>query len=404
MSRLPLRHPGVVVIIILGFMLLPMSTDMYLASLPELRRYFDVTVPHAQLTLSVFVVAFALSQLAYGPLSDRFGRRPLLLAGIGIYVTATLGCMTAQSIEWLIVARFFQGMGACASTVIGRAIIRDIYGGAGAARTLGYVLAGTSMAPIFGPMLGGVLEAAFGWRANFAALLALGSVLLVSCALLLGESNVHRDPSATQARQLAANYLSLLRSRRFNGFMLCFASGYCAIFTWLSMSAFVLIGALGLSPQRFGMLFGLTVPGYLFGTLIAARLATRVGVDRLVGIGSVVTTIAGCLMAGLAIAGVHHIAALLLPMALLLCGTGLINPAATAGAIAPFPKIAGTASALLGFAQMATGAAYGFLAAQFHDGTSLAMACAIGLSSLGSLAAYLLLVRGSRPTAQTALG
>jgi DHA1 family bicyclomycin/chloramphenicol resistance-like MFS transporter len=294
--------------------------------------------------------------------------------------------MTAQSIEWLIVARFFQGMGACASTVIGRAIIRDIYGGAGAARTLGYVLAGTSMAPIFGPMLGGVLEAAFGWRANFAALLALGSVLLVSCALLLGESNVHRDPSATQARQLAANYLSLLRSRRFNGFMLCFASGYCAIFTWLSMSAFVLIGALGLSPQRFGMLFGLTVPGYLFGTLIAARLATRVGVDRTCNRRRASHRRAAAAHGAVAVRHRPH------------------QPAATAGAIAPFPKIAGTASALLGFAQMATGAAYGFLAAQFHDGTSLAMACAIGLSSLGSLAAYLLLVRGSRPTAQTALG
>ncbi len=395
MTRLPLRHPGVIAMIILGFMLLPLSTDMYLASLPALRRYFDIGVPQAQLTLSVFIVAFALSQLAYGPLSDRFGRRPLLLGGIVIYVTATLGCMSAPSIEWLIIARFFQAMGACASTVIGRAIIRDIYGGAGAARTLGYVLAGTSMAPIFGPMLGGLLEAAFGWRANFAALFAVGVVLLVSSALLLEESNTHRDPSATQARQLLANYLRLLRSRRFTGFMLCFACGYCAIFTWLSMSSFVLIGALGISPQRFGVLFGLSVPGYLLGTLIAARLASRLGVDRLVGIGSLVSAIAGCLMAGLALAGVQHLAALLLPLALLLCGTGIINPAATAGAIAPFPKIAGTASALLGFAQMATGAAYGFIAAQFHDGTSLAMACAIGLASLGSLAAYLLLVRRS---------
>jgi len=364
MNRLPPRHPGVIVLIILGFMLLPLSTDMYLASLPGLRLYFDVSVPQAQLTLSVFVVGFAISQLAYGPLSDRFGRRPVLLGGLGIYVVASLACLSAQSIEWLITARFFQAMGACASTVIGRAIIRDIYGGAGAARTLGYVLAGTSMA---------------------------------ATALLLAESNAQRNATATQTRHLIANYLTLLRSRRFVGFMLCFASGYCAIFTWLSMSSFVLIGALGLSPQRYGVLFGLTVPGYLVGTLLAARLSGRLGVDRLVAIGSILCALAGSLMAVLALAGVQHVAALLLPLALLLCGTGFINPAATAGAIAPFAKMAGTASALLGFAQMAIGAGYGFIAAQFHDGTTLAMACAIGLSSLMTLASYLLLVRGTRP-------
>ena len=397
MNRLPPRHPGVIVLIILGFMLLPLSTDMYLASLPGLRRYFDVSVPQAQLTLSVFVVGFAISQLAYGPLSDRFGRRPVLLGGMAIYVIASLACLSAQSIEWLIVARFFQAMGACASTVTGRAIIRDIYGGAGAARTLGYVLAGTSMAPIFGPMLGGALEAAFGWRATFAGLLSVGVMLLAATALLLAESNAQRNATATQTRHLIANYLTLLRSRRFVGFMLCFASGYCAIFTWLSMSSFVLIGALGLSPQRYGVLFGLTVPGYLVGTLLAARLSGRLGVDRLVAIGSILCALAGSLMAVLALAGVQHVAALLLPLALLLCGTGFINPAATAGTIAPFAKMAGTASALLGFAQMAIGAGYGFIAAQFHDGTTLAMACAIGLSSLMTLASYLLLVRGTRP-------
>ena len=396
MRRLPLQHPGVIVLIILGFMLLPLSSDMYLASLPGMRRYFDVPVPQAQLTLSVFVIGFALSQLAYGPLSDRFGRRPVLLGGICIYVIATLACLMARSIEWLIIARFFQAMGACASTVIGRAMIRDIYGGAGAARTLGYVLAGTAIAPIFSPMLGGALEMAFDWRANFVALLAVGSVLLLGSAFFLGESNLHRDATAIQPRRIFANYLQLLRNRRFVGFMLCFACAYCAIFTWLSMSSFVLIGSLGISPQHYGVLFGLTVPGYMLGTLLTARLSGRLGVERLVGIGSLISAVAGCLMAGLALAGVHHIAALLLPLGLLLCGTGFINPSATAGAIAPFAKIAGTASALLGFSQMAVGAGYGFIAAQFHDGTSLAMACAIGLSSLMTLASYLLLVRTAR--------
>jgi DHA1 family bicyclomycin/chloramphenicol resistance-like MFS transporter len=181
--------------------------------------------------------------------------------------------------------------------------------------------------------------------------------------------------------------------------MLCFASGYCAIFTWLSMSSFVLIGALGISPQQFGVLFGLTVPGYIIGTLLAARLAGRLGVDRLVGIGSVLCAFGGTLMAALAFAGIHHVAALLVPLAFLLCGTGFINPSATAGAIAPFAKTAGTASALLGFSQMATGATYGILAAQFHDSTSLAMACAIGLSGLMVLASYLFVVRGSAPGA-----
>jgi len=190
-------------------------------------------------------------------------------------------CAAAQSIEQLLVGRFFQAIGACSGQVIGRAIVRDVHGAQGAARMLGYITAGTALAPVFGPAIGGVLTVAFGWRANFILLAAVGGLLFVAAARFLAESNPHPDPRATALSGLAANYAALARDRRFVGHALCLAASYGAVFAWISGSAFVMIETLRVPVEWFGVWFGLTVVPYVAANLVTARLVMRVGTQRI---------------------------------------------------------------------------------------------------------------------------
>jgi DHA1 family bicyclomycin/chloramphenicol resistance-like MFS transporter len=375
-----------------GFALLPLSTDLYLPSLPGLRREFGLGVAEVQLTLSVFIAAFALSQLVYGPLSDRYGRRPVLLAGFGIFVAASLACAAAQSIEQLIAARFFQAVGACSGQVIGRAIVRDVYGAQGAARMLGYITAGTAAAPVLGPAVGGVLTVLFGWRAGFVLLAVVGAALLTLAARRLRESNLHPDPHALAIRGVARNYLAVARDRRFAGHALCVAATYGGVFAWISGSSFIMIETLGVPVALFGVWFGVTVVPFVVANLVTARLVTRVGIAPMLRLGVALALLGGLLLAALALAGVHTLAAVLLPVALFLFATGLINPCAMAGAIAPFPRLAGTASALMGCMQMSTGAAVGIAVGRLHDGSPVPTAVAMAAMTLVIAAAYLLVV------------
>ena len=393
--KLPPSSAGFVAIVMVMLALLPLSTDLYLASLPGLSRYFNSSISEVQLTLSVFVAGFALSQLVLGPLSDRYGRRPVLLACSALYVFAGLACMLADSMATLLVARFFQAIGACGGTVVGRAIVRDTYGAGGTARMLAYIHAGVALAPILGPSLGGTLEMWFGWRANFALLAGVGSVLLACVWLLLAETNRQRDPRATEVKPMLANYRRLLCDRRYIGYVLCLSCGYAGIFAFLSGASFIMIPVLGLSPQRFGMLFGITVLGYVIGTMGAGRLSRKLSIDRMLEYGTPLALASGSAMLALALAGVQNVAALLVPMFFYLIAAGINLPNAMAGAISPFPKMAGMASALMGFIQMSLGAGVGFVVGKLHDGSTVPMSAAIAAAGWGVYLIYWGLVRGS---------
>ena len=394
--KLPPSSTGFVAILMVMIALLPLSTDLYLASLPGLSRYFDSSISEVQLTLSVFVAGFALSQLVLGPLSDRFGRRPVLLACCALYVLAGLACMLADSMATLLLARFFQSIGACGGTVVGRAIVRDTYGAGGTARMLGYIHAGVALAPILGPALGGTLEMWFGWRANFALLAGIGGVLLGCVWLLLPETNRQRDHRATAVRPMLANYRTLLGDRRYIGYTLCLSCGYAGIFAFLSGVSFIIIPVLGLSPQRFGMMYGITVLGYVIGTMSAGRLSRKLGIDRMLEYGTPLALASGSAMLALALAGVQSLAALLLPMFFYLIAAGINLPNAMAGAIAPFPKMAGMASALMGFIQMSLGAGVGYAVGKLHDGSTVPMTAAIAAAGWGVFLIYWGMVRGLR--------
>jgi DHA1 family bicyclomycin/chloramphenicol resistance-like MFS transporter len=376
----------------------PISTDLYLPSLPSLAHYFAVGVDDIQLTLSVFLVGLATGQLVYGPLSDRFGRRPVLLVGLAIYVAASVVCMLSPSVAVLVAARFVQALGACVGPVLGRAIVRDVYGREGAARTLAYMSAAMALAPAIGPILGGFLEDWFGWRINFLALVLYGGSGLVITWRILPETNRAPDLLAAQPIRILLGYRGFLNHRAYVGYVLCCACAYSGIFAFISGSSYVLQEVVGLGPVGFGLCFAGVVIGYIIGTIVAGRLSRRLGIDRLIAVGAGIGVAGGALLLTLALAATAHGplgGALLIvgPMLVFMIGVGLVLPNSIAGAIGPFPRGAGAASALLGFTQMTVAAAIGIAVAAFYDGTSVPMTATIAAVAVGVLLAFTLLVR-----------
>jgi DHA1 family bicyclomycin/chloramphenicol resistance-like MFS transporter len=369
------------------------STDLYLPSLPAIGRAFASDTTEVQLTLSVFLAGFAASQVVYGPLSDRYGRRPVLIVGLGLYVSASLACVAAPNIGLLITARFIQALGACAGVVLGRAVVRDVYGRERAAKALSYMSMAMALAPALGPILGGYLQVWFGWRANFMVLAGFGASCLLGVFLLLPETNPSRDPAATRVTQMLRNYLALARDPVYLGYVLVGAFAYGGIFAFISGSSFVLIEGLGLSPDRYGLCFAAVVVGYMIGTFASGRLSLALGLDRLILAGALVGLAGGALALGLALAGVLGVAAVVAPTFLYLIGAGLMLPNAIAGAMGPYPTMAGTASALLGVVQMGLAAFVGTAVGHLHDGTARGMFGATAAVAAGALLSYLLLVR-----------
>lgn len=373
----------------------PVSTDLYLPSLPAIGRGLAADQPSVQLTLSGFLVAFAVCQLIHGPLSDRFGRRPVLLGGLAVYLVASLLCMLAPSIEWLIAGRVLQALGACVGPVVGRAVVRDVYGRERAAKVLAYMGGAMALAPAIGPVLGGLLQQALGWEANFGLMSLFGLAAVAGTFILLGETNTHRNPAALHPRRMLGNYAMLLRDRLYLGYVAMITASYAGLFAFISGSSFVFIDHLGLSETAFGFCFAAVALGYMAGTLASGRISGRVSLDRLATTGAVITAVFGAIEAGLAIAGVDGVAAVLAPMVLYMIGLGMVLPNAMAGAIGPFPAMAGAAAALAGFCSFGFAAVWGNIAARLHDGTPLVMAIAIGLGGLGTLTAERLIVRRS---------
>lgn len=373
----------------------PLSTDLYIPSLPTLVSVFRTDASRVQLTLSVFLAGFAVAQLAYGALSDRFGRRPVMLAGLVVFFLASVGCVFATSIEQLIVARFTQAVGACAGPVLGRAIVRDVWGPIEAARALAYLGGAMALAPLVGPVLGGALTVWFGWQANFVLLALFSGAQLVAVWHWLGESNAHPDAAATRVGRMLTNFRILLVDRSYLGCLLALAWSYSALFAFISGSSFVLIGQYGLSPAVYGLCFGLVVAGYITGTQLAGWLVPRRGPDWLLRSGAWLGAFAGAAMFGLDLAGVRHLAAVLAPMFVVTMSVGVVMPNATARALAPYPKMTGAASALMGFSQMSVAALVGLVVGHGVESNATVMPMTIAACCALVPCCYLALVRRS---------
>ncbi|MQX36247.1 Bcr/CflA family efflux MFS transporter [Roseospira navarrensis] len=371
----------------------PVSTDLYLPSLPAMVDAFGTSVSRAQLTLSMFMAGFAVGMLIYGPLADRFGRRPVLLGGILVYVAASIACLVADGIDALIAARFFQAVGACCGPVIGRAVVRDVHDRAQAARMLSTMASAMALAPAIAPIVGGWMFTLFGWRANFVLLTLFGVAVLVATWRLLGETNRHKDPGALRPARVIGTFGLLLRNRTFLGYTLVVSFGFAGLFSFISGSSFVIIDVLGLPPQYFGFAFMAVVVGYIIGAFSGGRLSGRVGIDRLLALGTALAVVAGGAAAVLSWLGLQSLATLIPFISVYFFATAWIIPLGTAGAMGPFPRIAGAVSSLLGFIQMTIGATAGYLVGALHDGTTHSLTTIMAVMGVASALAYWGLVR-----------
>jgi DHA1 family bicyclomycin/chloramphenicol resistance-like MFS transporter len=391
--RAPLGH-GAARFLTAGLLALqPLATDMYLPTLPSIANAFAASVATVQWTLSVFIAAFALAQLVAGPLSDRFGRYPVIVSGVAIYFAGSLVCALAPTIGVLIGGRLLQAVGACACIVSVRAVVRDLYEPPEGARLL--AAAGTIMglAPLIGPILGSQLQVVYGWRAPFFALAVFSLGLGILLVLRLKETNPYRSREALSLPVLARAWREVLRSPTFHAYTLANTMSYAGLFAVLAGSSFVLIRVLEMTTTGYGFGFAAAVSGYIVGTLVCRRIMPRLGLARSLQAGAALQAVAGVVMLTLALADVLHPAAILVPQFFFVVAHGIVQPVAQAGAVAMFPRSAGTAAALMGFIMQIFAAGVGLAIGATWNGTVLPMVLLIGAGGVGSLLVALLLVR-----------
>jgi MFS transporter, DHA1 family, multidrug resistance protein len=374
----------------------PLSTDLYLPSLPAIARALGVDTARVQLTLSAYLVGYAAGQIFYGPISDKIGRKPTVMAGLILYFLASAACALAESIDVLIALRFVQALGAAGPIVLGRAIVRDLYEGARAGRELSRMGMIMGLVPAVAPVLGGILEPLFGWRSNFWAT-AIGAGILGLCFLLLmPETLRERRLEPISIRGILNGFRVLLRHPGYRLYVMLNTLTYSGLFSFISASSFVLQGTYGMSPLGFGMSFGLTVIGYIAGTILAQRMVTARGLDGTIRPGVWCMAGGGVLM--LIAMGVGGVSALevTLPMTLYVFGVGLVMPQSNASAMMPFPDRAGAASSLLGLIQMSFSAASGTLLGVLITRSPLLMPVFIAVTGTTALIVF----QAARPSAR----
>lgn len=361
----PRRLPSVVILVAMSA-IGPMALNIFMPSMPGLARHFQVDYGLVQLTLTFYLIGLGLAQLVYGPLSDRYGRRPVLLCGLAIFCVGSLLCALAPSIEMLMVGRAFQAIGGCSGLVLGRAIIRDLYDRDRSAAMIGYVTMAMSLAPMFSPALGGYLDTLFGWRASF-VFCALAGVIVLACVVFTLPETLVEPGLGEGIGAMLRGYGTLLRSPAFCGYALqtAFTSGM--FFAFIAGAPFVVVTVMGQPPSSYGLWFMVVSVGYFAGNFCTGRFAVRLGVDRMIGIGTIIGLFGILALAAIGWLGLLTLPGLFLPMAVVALSNGLTLPNGTAGAVSVNPRAAGAAAGLSGALQMLVGAGAAVLVGYGQD-------------------------------------
>ncbi len=370
-----------------------MTTDMYLPSLPTLAREFGATGGAVQLTLAAFFIGLAAGQLLYGPLADRYGRKPPLYAGIVLFVAASALCALAPTLDALVALRFLQATGCCAGIVISRAVVRDLFEAHEAARMFSLIMLVMGVAPILAPLAGGYLLVLLGWQSIFWALALFGALCLLAAAAWLPET---RAPHAAVALSRALpGYLLLLRDRRFLGFTLAGGLAQGGMFAYISGSPQVFIDVYGVPAQHYGWLFGLNAFGLIAASQLNRRLLRRMGPQAVLDRAASVNAALGVVLLLLVATGGLGFAGILLPLFGYVASLGMIFPNSQALALAEHGVRAGTASALIGTLQFGVAGIASSLVGALYDGSALPMAAVIAVCGvLALLSGRVLVPRG----------
>lgn len=372
----------------------PLSIDMYLPALPAIGR--DLSAAATQTSVSAFLAGMAIGQFFYGAAADRFGRRPPLLFGLGLYVLASVGCAMAASYEMLVWARLLQALGACAGAVIARAIVRDRFGHTESARVLSLMMMISGVAPIVAPLLGGLVLAIADWRTIFFGLAAFGAAMFVLAFVRLPETRSDATAQQALAESPLRAYGALLSNRRFVGYALAGGLNGATLFTYVASSPELIIGFYQIPAAHFGWVFSANAVGLMAGGSLNRRLLKRRTPDQVLRVSGWVTAAVTAMMLICALSGLGGRWGMLGLLFLMLSSYGLLQGNTMAGALNLDPLRGGSGSALMGGLSFAVGAAASVIAALAHDGTPVPMAVVMAVSSLGSALALVLLALPKR--------
>lgn len=370
----------------------PLSIDLYLPSLPLIAQDLAATESAIQLTIGVFLGGVSVGMLFYGPLSDRFGRRRLLLGGMLLYVLASLGCAIASDAWQLTMLRLAQALGAAAATVLARAIVRDIFAVSLAARTLSLMHLVTMIATLVAPLIGSYLMLVAGWRSQFIALAAYAAVCLLCVYLAIPETHPMERRGASIGRAFSA-YGQLLRSVHAVGLILCMSLCFAGMFAYITASPFVYIEFFGVSPQAYGVLFGLNIAGVIVVTLINARMVTRLGTHMMLVAGVLAAAVSGLWLLAAGLSGSGGLVAIVSGLLCYISVTGLLGANCLARLLRDFPEQAGAAAGLAVATQFGLGMLASALVSAWHDGTPLPMTVIMAITGVSSALAYALACR-----------
>lgn len=352
----------------------PLSIDMYLPAFPALQAHFGVSAGQIQATLAVFFAGLATGQAVYGPIADRFGRRAPLLFGIALYVTASVLAARAPDIGSLTLARLFQALGGCAGMVISRAMVADLFDERDSAKIFSLLMLVMGVAPILAPLAGAYLLVAFGWGAIFWFLAAFGALCLATVWIVLPETLPPDRRSAGGLRHVLRVYKQLLLNRRFLAFAAVGAFSLAGLFAYITDSSFIFIELYGLSPEHYGMLFGVNALGLITAAQVNVRLLRRFSVRQILATAILAYVGASAVLTFVAASGLGGLIALMIPLFIAISSMGLVLGNAAAAAMAQAGDYRGTASALIGVMQFALSAAISGLAGALQNGTAVPMA------------------------------
>jgi MFS transporter, DHA1 family, multidrug resistance protein len=369
----------------------PISLYMLVPALPVLATTFGRDISIAQMTVSLFMVGIACSQLIMGPLSDKFGRRPVLLAGLSLMVVASMGCIYAETLPQLIAARFFQALGGASGMVVSRAIIRDLYGRDRVGAMISLVIAVMMIAQMLSPLTGGLLETAFGWRAIFYAITAGSLCVAVAIAIALPETRRTR----AEGSGFRGDVGSLIKSRAFIGYVLCQVLASQIIFTFAGGGPYIVVTQMGRTSAEYGAWFATTGFAYLVGNLFCVRFAPRHSLERLIWFGLALQLTGSLLNLVWSFTGINQAPSWLFgTQMIVMVGNAFVMANSAAGAISVRPEAAGTASGAMGFLQQGVGA----LVSQFgaylggHSTSTLPLTAAIFVISIACASSMIFLV------------